>query len=252
MEEKDTLYQYLLLLGDNSMILGQRLAELCGHGPELETDIALTNISLDLFGQVRNYFQYAAELVGNNKTEDDIAMLRYENEYRNTLLVEQPNTDFAYIIARQFYYDSYHQLLLNDLLKSSDSQIAAIAMKSIKEVNYHVGFSSAWLKRLGDGTEESHERMQNALDYLWPYAMELFIETEVEKQMKELRIGADLPKMKENYLGRISERIDEACLKFPQGEVFHKGGKNGVHSEHMGYLLADFQFMQRAYPDMKW
>lgn len=252
MAEKNSLYQYLLLLGDNSMILGQRLAELCGHGPELETDIALTNISLDLFGQVRNYFQYAAEVIGDGKTEDLIAMLRYENEYRNSLLVEQPNTDFAHVIARQFYYDHYHLLLLNDLLKSKDAQIAAVAMKSIKEVNYHVDFSSTWLKRLGDGTEESRQRMQVAIDYLWPYAMGLFEETQVENEMKVNGIGADLYGMKEIYHNRISEAIEEATLEIPKTPSVQFGGKNGIHSEHMGYILSDFQFMQRTYPNMKW
>lgn len=251
MENKE-LYNYLLLLGDNSMILGQRLGELCGHAPELETDIALTNISLDLFGQVRNYFQYAAELVGNGKTEDDVAMLRFENEYRNALLVEQPNTDFAFVIARQFLFDCYHKLLLEALQNSTDETIRAIANKSIKEVSYHFDFSASWVKRLGDGTAISKEKMQAALDGLWVFAMELFEETNTEKLAKESGVGTDLNKLKISYLQTVSEVIDEATLELDENAVFQKGGKQGIHTEHMGYLLADFQYMQRAYPNMKW
>ncbi|HHH50004.1 MAG TPA: phenylacetate-CoA oxygenase subunit PaaI, partial [Saprospiraceae bacterium] len=189
---KNKLYQYLLLLADNSMILGHRLSELCGHGPSLETDIALTNISLDFFGQVRNYFQYAAEIKEGNATADSIAFLRLEYEYRNVWLVEMPNTDFAYVIARQFLFDAYHLPLLEQLQKSKDETIAAIANKSIKECKYHVRFSSSWVKRLGDGTAESHQRMQAAMDDLIPFTAELFQETELEKEMKDLGIGADL------------------------------------------------------------
>lgn len=250
--DNNKIYNYLLLLGDSPMILGQRLGEYCGHGPELETDIALTNISLDLFGQVRNYFQYAAKLVGGGKTEDDIAMLRYEHEYKNALLVEQPNTDFAYIICRQFLFDVYHQLLLNQLINSNDENIKAIAKKSIKEVDYHVDLSSTWMIRLGDGTEHSHERIQNALNELWRYSMELFHETPLEKEAKDAGIGADLSGMKAPYLAKVQEVLDEATLKVPEDEVQQFGGKEGRHSEFLGYILADFQFMQRAYPNMNW
>src|SRR5210317_147670 len=169
-----SLYKYILGIADNCLILGQRLGELCGHGPSLETDIACTNISLDLFGQVRSYFQYAANIAGDNRTEDDIAMLRPEREYLNVLLVEQPNTDFAYTITRQFLFDVYHYLFLNELQKSKDDTLKAISRKSIKEVSYHLRFSSDWIKRLGDGTEESHVRVQNAINDLWPYTDELF------------------------------------------------------------------------------
>lgn len=249
---KENLYQYLLLLGDNSMILGQRLGELCGHGPELETDIALTNISLDLFGQVRNYFQYAAEVQGEGKTEDDVAMLRYEIQYKNALLVEQPNTDFAFVIARQFLFDVYHQLLLNELMNSTDETIVAIAKKSIKEVDYHVDFSSSWLTRLGDGTEVSHDKMQHAFNEMWRFSMELFQETEIEKLAKEERVGADLDKMKVSYLSKIKAILAEANLTIPEEAVQQFGGKTGRHTEYMGYILSEFQYMQRAYPQMKW
>ena len=150
------------------MILGHRLSELCGHGPSLETDIALTNISLDLYGQVRSYFQYAAEVKGGDATEDSIALLRFDRDYRNVILVEQPNTDFAYVIGRQFLFDAFHLPLLEQLMNSKDETIAAVAAKSIKESRYHLRFSSSWVKRLGDGTEESHQRMQAAIDHLMP------------------------------------------------------------------------------------
>jgi len=249
---KDKLYQYLLFLGDNPMILGQQVGTYCGHGPELETDMALTNVSLDLFGQVRNYFQYAASLLDGDKTEDDVAMLRLEHEYRNAMLVEQPNTDFAFIICRQFLFDVYHRLLLKGLVNSQDETIAAIANKSVKEVEYHCDLSSTWMQRLGDGTEESHQRIQHALNELWRYSMELFEETEIEKEAKDAGIGVDLEKIKALYLKEVEEVLLKSTLQIPEDEVQQFGGKNGRHSEYMGYILADFQYMQRAYPNMKW
>lgn len=165
------LYNYILGVADNSLILGQRLGELCGHGPSLETDIALTNIALDLLGQTRSYFQYAAKVSGEDKTEDDIAFLRLEREYRNVLLVEQPNTHFGSIIGRQFLFDAYHLMFMERLQSSKDETLAAIAAKGVKEVSYHYRFSSDWVKRLGDGTEESHEKMQEAIDALWTLSL---------------------------------------------------------------------------------
>ena len=203
-----SLYKYLLLLGDNSMILGHRLSQLCGHGPTLETDIALTNISLDFFGQIRSYFQYAAELKGGDATEDTIAYLRTEREHLNVILVEQSNTDFAFVIARQFFYDAYHKLLLEQLVESTDERIAAIAAKSIKESKYHLRFSSEWLKRLGAGTEISHDKMQNAIDTLYPFIHELFQETDIEKEMKDKGIGADLDQIKSQYYPFIESVIE--------------------------------------------
>ena len=246
------LHQYLLLLADNPLILGHRLSELCGHGPNLETDIALTNISLDLFGQVRNYLQYAGDVQGEGKTEDDLAFLRYEHEYRNVVLVEQPNRDFAWVIARQFFFDAFHLPLLQQLCNSKDVQIAAIANKSIKEVQYHHHFSSEWVKRLGDGTEESHQRMQDAINHFWPYAGELFEETEIEKEMNDSGIGADLKIVQAQFKSFTNDIILQATLKLPEGNWAQSGGKRGVHSEHLGFILADLQYMQRAYPNMTW
>ena len=246
------LYNYLLGIADNSLILGQRLGELCGHGPSLETDIALTNISLDLFGQVRSYYQYAAKVAGDNRNEDTIAMMRPEREYVNVLLVEQPNTDFGYVIARQFLFDVYHYMFLTELQSSKDETLAAIAKKSIKEVSYHVRFSSDWIKRLGDGTEESHTRIQNAINDLWTYTDELFHQTEADKRTIKEGIGVDTSKLKEKYYKHISEVLNEATLVVPDLKYFQKGGKQGVHTEHMGYILAELQYMQRAYPNMSW
>lgn len=248
----NNLYKYILGIADNSLILGQRLGELCGHGPSLETDIALTNISLDLFGQVRSYYQYAAKIAGDNRNEDTIAMLRPEREYVNTLLVEQPNTDFGYVIARQFLFDVYHHMFLTELQNSKDETLAAIAKKSIKEVSYHVRFSSDWIKRLGDGTEESHKRIQNAINDLWTYTDELFHQTEADKNMIKKGVGVDTSKLKEQYYSHISEVLNDATLEVPDLKYFQKGGKQGVHTEHMGYILAELQYMQRAYPNMSW
>jgi len=250
--EKSSLYNYLLMLGDNSMILGHRLSQLCGHGPTLETDIALTNISLDFFGQVRSYFQYAAEIKGGDATEDSIAYLRYEREHFNAILVEQPNTDFAYVIARQFLFDAYHRLLLEQLIDSQDERIAAIAAKSIKESKYHLRFSSEWVKRLGAGTDISHSKMQDALNALFPFVHELFHETEIEKEMKDKGIGADLNKIKENYYPIINEVLSNAQIIKPDFPDRQTNGKTGMHTEYLGFILAEFQYMQRAYPNMTW
>lgn len=249
---KENLYKYILGVADNCLILGQRLGELCGHGPSLETDIACTNISLDLLGQVRSYYQYAAKAAGDNRSEDDIAMLRKEHEYLNALLVEQPNTDFAYTICRQFLFDVYHFLFLNELLKSKDLTLSAIAKKSIKEVSYHERFSSDWIKRLGDGTAESKKRIQNALDFLWTYTDELFHQTDTDKAMIEEGVGVDTIKLREAYYQKISEVIEAAELKEPESKWFQKGGKQGIHTEHMGYLLSELQYMQRTYSKMEW
>ncbi|MEO5776539.1 MAG: 1,2-phenylacetyl-CoA epoxidase subunit PaaC [Flavobacterium sp.] len=249
---KDNLVQYIYGIADNALILGQRLGELCGHGPSLETDIALTNISLDLLGQVRSYYQYAAQLQGGDVTEDTIAFLRLEREYKNVLLVEQPNTDFAYSITRQFLFDIFHLALLEELQNSKDEMLSAIAKKSIKEVLYHTRFSSDWIKRLGDGSEESHNRIQTAMNDLWIYTDELFHQTDADKAMVTEAIGVDVTLLKTGFYQKINAILEEATLETPTIEYFQKGGKQGIHSEHMGYLLSDLQYMQRTYPNMNW
>ncbi|MFT4780743.1 MAG: ring-1,2-phenylacetyl-CoA epoxidase subunit PaaC [Psychroserpens sp.] len=250
--KNENLYNYILGIADNSLILGQRLGELCGHGPTLETDIACTNISLDLFGQVRSYFQYAAKIAGDKRTEDDIAMLRKEREYKNVLLVEQPNTNFAYTIGRQFLFDVYHLAFLAELQKSTDLTLSAIANKCIKEVSYHERFSSDWVKRLGDGTEESNQKMQEAINDLWTYTDELFHQTEADKVMVAEGVGVDVTKLKLNYYKRVNDLLQVADLEIPESKYFQKGGKEGIHTEHLGYLLSELQYMQRAYPNMEW
>lgn len=248
---KDDLYQYLLLLGDNSLILGHRLSELCGHGPNLETDIALTNHSLDLYGQVRSYFQYAAKITGEG-SEDSIALLRYEKDYLNVHLVEQPNTDFAHVICRQFLWDAYHLPLMRALMKSTDVTLAAIGAKGEKEAAYHLRFSSEWMKRLGDGTEESQAKLQSALDYLYPYSFELFKESEIEKTMKENGTGADLEEIHAEWKQTTANIFREATVTAPDSPAAIAKGKQGQHTEHMGFILTQLQYMQRAYPEMEW
>jgi ring-1,2-phenylacetyl-CoA epoxidase subunit PaaC len=246
------LVQYLYGIADNALILGQRLGELCGHGPNLETDIAMTNIALDLLGQTRSYYQYAAKQLGGGATEDTLAFLRSEREYKNVLLVEQPNTDFAYSIARQFLFDEYHLLLLTELQNSKDETLSAIAKKSIKEVSYHKRFSSDWIKRLGDGTEESHLRIQNAINDLWTFTDELFHQTDADKAMVSEGIGVDVTKWKDAFYKNITAVLTESTIAIPEMKYFQKGGKQGIHTEHMGYLLADMQYMQRTFPNMTW
>ncbi|TYB72526.1 phenylacetate-CoA oxygenase subunit PaaC [Bizionia saleffrena] len=250
--KNENLYNYILGIADNSLILGQRLGELTGHGPSLETDIACTNMSLDLFGQVRSYYQYAAKLKGGDATEDTIAFLRKERDYVNVLLVEQPDRDFAYTMARQFLFDVYHLLFLQELQKSHDITLTAIAKKSIKEVSYHQRFSTDWIKRLGDGTTVSHDKMQEAIDSLWTYTDELFHQTAADKAMVAEGIGVDVTALKVKYYSLVNAVLEEATLKIPESKWFQKGGKKGIHTEHFGYILSNMQYMQLAYPNMEW
>ncbi len=248
----EQLTKYLMMLGDNAMILGHRLSELCGHGPSLETDIALTNISLDLYGQVRSYFQYAAELGGEEVSEDTIAFLRKERTYLNVVLVEQPNEDFGHVIVRQFLYDMFQSFMTPALMNSADERIAAIAAKSIKETRYHLRFSTSWMKRLGAGTEESKARIQAAVNHLLPFADEFFVMTAIEKEMYEEGIGPDLQTFKEDFYSKVKEVLIEAELSMPESAPRVVKGKTGIHSEHMGYILNELQYMQRTYPQMEW
>lgn len=249
---EQALYDYILGVTDNSLILGQRLGELCGHGPSLETDIAITNIALDLLGQCRNYYQYAAKIKGGDTTEDSIAMLRKEREYVNVLLVEQPNEHFGYVIARQFLFDVFHLLQMQELKKSKDETLASIATKNIKETLYHERFSSDWIKRLGDGTEESKAKTQEAIDALWPYTKELFEVTKADQEMIDAGIAVDNAKLEDTYYKRVTEVLNEATLQVPENQYFQTGGKKGMHTEHMGPLITELQYMQRTYPNMNW
>lgn len=252
MANQQDLFQYLLRLGDNALILGQRLGEWCGHGPVLEQDIALTNIALDLIGQTRSWYQYAAEVEGKGRTEDEIAHFRDAIDFYNVLIVEQPNEDWAYTISRQFFFDVFNYYLHIELCDSKDKQVAAIANKSIKEITYHLKYSSEWMIRLGDGTEESHEKMQQAVDDLYMFAGEMTAADELDKKMAEDGIGADLDKIRPAYFAKVKEIMDRATLNLPKDQWFQEGGKKGHHTENLGFILADLQFMQRTYPGLDW
>jgi ring-1,2-phenylacetyl-CoA epoxidase subunit PaaC len=252
MNNKEALMDYVLRLADNNLILGQRLSEWCGHAPELETDIALTNIALDLIGQSRSLYQYAAELEGKGRTEDDMAYFRDCKDYKNVLLVEQPNEDFAYTIARQFFFDVYNYLFYKELTKSKDETLTAVAEKSLKEITYHLRFSSEWMIRLGDGTELSHKKIQTAVDDLWDYIGEMTFSDEIDEMLLAEGIAVDLNRIRQPYFDKVKEILNEATLACPNEEPFQKGGKQGRHSEFMGHILAEMQWMQRAYPGAEW
>ncbi len=243
---------YLLHLADNALILGHRLSEWCGHGPALEIDMAMTNIALDLIGQSRNLYSYAAKLEGQGRTEDDLAYLRDVWEFRNVLLVEQPNGDFAHTIARHFLYDSYNFYFQQKLCGSNDPQLAAIAEKSLKEVAYHLRWTSEWVIRLGDGTPESKERMQTAINELWAFRGELLTPAPYEKEAASAGYGVDLESIKNDVEHKIFDVLDQATLLRPEDGWMQSGGKTGRHSEHLGYILAEMQFLQRAYPNSAW
>jgi ring-1,2-phenylacetyl-CoA epoxidase subunit PaaC len=252
MTAQSELFEYLLRLGDNALILGHRLSEWCGHSPALEEDLALSNVALDLIGQTQLWLSLAGEVEGKGRDADKLAYLRDARDFRNVLLVEQPNTDFAVTMARQFYFDAWHYLLLRELTSSKDPRIAEIAAKGLKEVTYHLERSRDWILRLGDGTEESHRRMQRAMDDLWMYTGELFESDEIDQAMAQEGLGPDLAPLHEPWLGLIRATAEEATLTLPQPGWAQKGGKRGIHSEHLGFILADLQFLQRAYPNATW
>ena len=254
---------YTLHLADNALILGHRNSEWCGHGPVLEQDIAITNISLDLIGQARNFYQYAAELtneakasspqgeeVGGEVTEDTLAYLRDARDFKNCLLVEQPNGDWAVTILRQFLFSVYQYLLYQRLQTSNDGELAAIAEKALKEVTYHIRWSSEWVIRLGDGTEESHKKILKAIDDLWMFTGELFKPALYETEVVE--DGVDVANLKDGWMQKVKNVFGEATLPVPENVWMQSGGKEGMHTEYLGYILADMQFLQRAYPDCEW
>ena len=249
---QEALFQYLLRLGDDSLILGQRLAEWCGHGPILEEDIALTNISLDLIGQATSLLHYAGEVEGKGRDGDKLAFLRYENEYVNALLVEQPNGHFGDTLMRQFFFDAFRKPLFELLIHSKDKQLSAIAEKSLKETRYHLKHSSEWVIRLGDGTEESHEKIQASVEQLMRYTEELFYEDDVDEYLQQQGIACSLTEIKNEWDKTVKEVFHEATLKFPDNNWKFEGGRLGRHSEYMGFILSDLQYMQRAYPNMEW
>ncbi|MCZ2101777.1 MAG: phenylacetate-CoA oxygenase subunit PaaC [Chitinophagales bacterium] len=244
------LKDFILMLADNNMILGQRLGEWCGHGPVLEQDIALTNIALDLIGEARTYYQYLAEKEG--KAEDDYPMLRSERAFKNVLLVEQPNGHWGQTIVRQFLFDCWHYFHLEAMVESKDATLAAIAEKSIKEARYHLTFSGEWMIRLGDGTEESHEKMQASLNDLMPFFDEMFDPASYEVACINQQISPDLSSIHSKAIAKVQSVVSEATLDLPTDYFARKGGKTGLHSEYLGHILSEMQYLQRAYPGATW
>ncbi|MHA6324770.1 1,2-phenylacetyl-CoA epoxidase subunit PaaC [Roseivivax sp. CAU 1753] len=249
----DALFEFLCRMGDNTLVLGHRVSEWCGHAPVLEEDIALANTALDLIGQTQMWLGLAGEVEGKGRSADDLAMLRDVWDFRNVLLVEQPNGDFGQTMMRQFLFDSWHLAMLKALTASTDERIAAIAAKSVKEVAYHVERSGDTVIGLGDGTSESHDRMQKALKLLWPYVGELFHADTVDDAMTEAGIAPDLAKLRDAFDAHVGAVLTEATLTIPEDPFAHKGGKTGFqHSEHLGHLLTQMQWLQRAYPGASW
>jgi ring-1,2-phenylacetyl-CoA epoxidase subunit PaaC len=250
------LFDYLLRLGDSPLILAQRLGAWVGKGPILEEDMALANVGLDLLGQARMWLTYAGEVESRfarkGRDEDELAFLRDGGEFRNLLIAEQPNGNFADTIARQFLFDSWHELALDALTRSTDARIAGIAAKAAKEVAYHAERSSEWVIRLGDGTDESHAKMQAAIDNLWTYSGEMFVADADETKLVDAGIAADVRLLAEPWRRLVDAVLDEATLALPASTHMQRGGKQGVHTEHFGYLLAEMQFLQRAYPGAQW
>lgn len=245
--------EYLLRLGDSALILGQRVSEWIGHAPIMEEDVALANVALDLIGQARLWFGYAGELEGRGRDEDALAFLREAHEYRNVLLVEQPNGNFADTLVRQFLFDAWHHALLEGLTQSHDPRIAEIAVKALKEVTYHLERSSDWVVRLGDGTEESHRKAQAALDELWTYTGEMFAADAIDAELVAQGVAVDPASLREAWLHTVQAVCEAATLTAPPADAWmQSGGKQGRHTEHLGYILAEMQSLPRAHPGARW
>ena len=250
--QQKALLNYCIALGDDSLTLGHRLSEWCRNGPFLEEDLALTNTSLDFIGRARMFYAYAAEVEDQGRSEDDIAYLRDCREYRNFLINELPNGDFAFTMARQLMVDAFDVGFFTGLSQSSDTMLAGIAAKAIKESRYHLRRSEDWILRLGDGTEESHERTQNAFNALWGYAAELFETTDNEQQLVETGIAVSRGALKADWTATMHAALNKATLDIPVEDWAIGGGREGQHTEHLGFLLAELQFLQRAYPGQQW
>jgi len=249
----NTLHEFALRMGDNVLVLGHRVSEWCGHAPVLEEDIALANSALDLIGQTQLWLGLAADAEGSGKSADDLAFLRDAWDFRNALLCELPNGDFGQTLMRQYLFDAWHLIMLEKLTSSNETRVADIADKAIKEVSYHVERSRDTVIGLGDGTEESHARMQAALDYLYPYVGELFVSDKVDEAAAKEGIAPRLEDLRGAYDLAVAETMSEATLKLPESEFAHKGGRTGtMHTEHLGHLLTQMQWLQRAYPGATW
>ena len=241
-----------LHLADNNLILGQRLAEWCGHGPVLEEDIALSNMALDYIGQATLLFKHVAETSGDAKTEDDWAFLRDAWDYKNFLALELPNGDYAFTIARQYLYSEWYNLYLIELSKSSNTFLQEFALKSVKEVRYHLQHGRDWVLRMGDGTEESHSRIQKAINDIWNYTGEWFIPNSNDTDLSETGICPNVESLHQTWMENVQATLNEATLQMPVSGWMHKGGREGKHTEHLGHLLSEMQFLQRTYPNSKW
>jgi ring-1,2-phenylacetyl-CoA epoxidase subunit PaaC len=255
--EKNYLADFTLFLADSSLIMGHRLSEWTGHGPMLEQDIAISNIALDLIGQARNFYQHAAKLVNEihpekNTTEDDLAYLRDAHQFKNLLITELPNGDWAKTIGKIFFFSNWQFYFYKKLIEATDKQLSAIAEKSLKEVTYHRKWSSEWVIRIGDGTKESKKRMENAIEELWPYTGEMLIAAAFEVN-EEKRLDIDVSNIKNDWMNKVKKVLEEATLPFPSENTWmQRGGKEGIHTEHLGFILAEMQFLQRAYPGLEW
>lgn len=249
----DDKFEFLLRLGDNALVLSQRLTQWCGKGPALEEDMALANVALDLIGQARLWLSYAGEVEGRGRDEDQLAYLRDAHDFRNLLLVEQPNGNYADTLVRQFLFDTWHHGLLSALVRSADDRIAGIAEKALKEVTYHVRRSGDLVVRLGDGTDTSHQYTQAATDQLWMYTGEMFRNDAVDEVLQAQGITPDLAALRGPWLEHVQQVLAEGTLKMPDPDAWmQKGGKQGRHSENLGYVLAEMQFLPRAYPGAQW
>ncbi|MBX3044435.1 MAG: phenylacetate-CoA oxygenase subunit PaaC [Candidatus Kapabacteria bacterium] len=250
---KKALFKFALRHGDDRLVLGHRVSEWCGHGPILEEDLALANLSLDLLGQATLWLKFAGETEGIGRDEDDLAYLRNEREFTNLLLTEQANEDFAYTTARQFYFDVYDYHFYNELKNSKDETLAGIAAKSLKESAYHLRHSSEWMLRLGDGTDISHDKISAAVEDLWMYTGEMFFQDETDELLLSEGIGVDFNSLKSKWYKNVSDVLSEATLDTPSIDEFMQiGGRNGLHTENLGFILADMQYLRRAVPDAKW
>jgi len=246
------MFDYCIAFGDDSLTLGHRLSEWCSNGPFLEEDLALTNVALDFIGRARMFYAHAAEVEGEGRDEDDYAYLRDCREYRNFLLHELPNGDFAFTMARQLMVDVFDVGFFGQLAGSKDPDLAAIGAKALKESRYHLRRSEDWIRRLGDGTDESHRRVQDAFEQLWGYAAELFEMPAAEQHLADAGIAVDRAALKPGWTATMQNVLQEATLEVPAGGWSIGGGRDGMHTEHLGYLLAEMQFLQRAYPGLTW
>lgn len=248
----DERFEYALRLGDNALILGQRLGEWCGHAPELELDIAITNFSLDFIGQARNFLKYAGKIEGKGRDEDALAFHRDVLDFKNCLLVEQPNGHWGDTIARQFLFSVFEHLLFDKLKESKDEQFYAIAEKSLKETAYHMRFAGDWVRKLGDGTEESHDKIQDSFENIWRFTDELFEMDAVDEALLDVGIGVDLSALRGPWDELVNRVLKEATLERPEDQATITGGRKGHHTEHLGHLLAEMQYLQRTYPEARW